>query len=105
MLFYCTCYLFKLICKFLSISANAKNSTWYQSLACENTVKGHYCCFSLDLGKRFADPTFGQVTEMATNGLKPEEKLFGAANFNSWKARLTTILDENDLDDLVFNAT
>ena len=42
---------------------------------------------------------------MATNGLKPEEKLSGAANFNSWKARLTSILDENDLDDLVFNAT
>ena len=42
---------------------------------------------------------------MATNDLKLEEKLFGAANFNSWKARLTTILDENDLDDLVFNAT
>ena len=42
---------------------------------------------------------------MATNGLKPEEKLSGATNFNSWKARLTAILDENDLDDLVFNAT
>ena len=26
MLFYCTCYLLKLICKFLSISVNAKNS-------------------------------------------------------------------------------
>ena len=42
---------------------------------------------------------------MAINGFKPEEKLYGSANFNSWKARLTTILDENDLDDLVFNAT
>ena len=42
---------------------------------------------------------------MATNGLKPKEKLSDAANFNSWKAKLTAILDENDLDDLVFNAT
>ena len=38
---------------------------------------------------------------MATNGFKPEEKLYGSANFNSWKARLTAILDENDLDDIV----
>ena len=42
---------------------------------------------------------------MATNGFKPEEKLYGSANFNSWKARLTAILDENDLDDIVFNVT
>ena len=34
---------------------------------------------------------------------KPEEKLYGSANFNSWKAKLTAILDENDLDDIVFN--
>ena len=42
---------------------------------------------------------------MATNGFKPEEKLYGSTNFNSWKARLTTILDENDLDDIVLNVT
>ena len=42
---------------------------------------------------------------MATNGFKPEEKLYGSANFNSWKARLTAILDENDLDDIVLNVT
>ena len=42
---------------------------------------------------------------MATVGFKPEEKLSGSANFNSWKARLTTILDENDLDDIVLNVT
>jgi len=42
---------------------------------------------------------------MATVGFKPEEKLFGSADFNSWKARLTTILDENDLDDFVLNVT
>ena len=40
---------------------------------------------------------------MATNGFKPEEKLYGSANFNSWKAKLTTILDETNLDDIVFN--
>ena len=40
---------------------------------------------------------------MATVGFKPEEKLSGSANFNSWKARLTAILDENDLDDIVLN--
>ena len=42
---------------------------------------------------------------MATVGFKPEEKLSGSANFNSWKARLTAILDENDLDDIVLNVT
>ena len=40
---------------------------------------------------------------MATNPFIPEEKLEGSANYNSWKARLTTILEENDLDDLVSN--
>ena len=42
---------------------------------------------------------------MDTIGFKPEEKLHGSANFNSWKAMLTTILDENDLDDIVLNVT
>ena len=42
---------------------------------------------------------------MSTVGFKPEEKLYGSANFNSWKARLTAILDENDLDDIVLNVT
>ena len=40
---------------------------------------------------------------MTTNPLRPEEKLEGSGNYNSWKAGLTTILEENDLDDLVFN--
>ena len=42
---------------------------------------------------------------MATVCFKPEEKLSGSTNFNSWKARLTAILDENDLDDIVLNVT
>ena len=42
---------------------------------------------------------------MAINIFRPEEKLQGLANFNSWKARLTTILEENDLDDIVFNVS
>ena len=40
---------------------------------------------------------------MATVGLKPEEKLSGSANFNSSKAKITAILNENDLDDIVLN--
>ena len=40
---------------------------------------------------------------MATNTFRPEEKLEGSANYNSWKARLIAILEENDLNDLVFN--
>ena len=40
---------------------------------------------------------------MATNIFRLEEKLQDSANYNSWKARLTTILEENDLDDVVFN--
>ena len=42
---------------------------------------------------------------MAVYAFKPEKKLYGSANFNSWKARLTAILDENDLDDIVLNVT
>ena len=40
---------------------------------------------------------------MATNTFRPEENLEGSTNYNSWKARFTAILEENDLDDLVFN--
>ena len=40
---------------------------------------------------------------MATNIFRPEEKLQGSTNYNSLKARLTTILEQNDLDDIVFN--
>ena len=40
---------------------------------------------------------------MATNICRPEEKLEGSRNYNSWEARLTTILEENDLDELAFN--
>ena len=40
---------------------------------------------------------------MAVNIFIPEEKLQGSDNYNSWKARLTAILEENDLDDIVFN--
>ena len=42
---------------------------------------------------------------MAINGFKPKEKLYHSTNFNSWKTRLTTILDENDLDGIVLNVT
>ena len=42
---------------------------------------------------------------MAINIFKPEEKLQGSANYNSWKARLTAILEENDLDEIVFTAS
>ena len=42
---------------------------------------------------------------MATVGFKPKEKLSGSTNFDSWKAKLTAILDENDLDDNVLNVT
>ena len=42
---------------------------------------------------------------MVVNIVKPEEKLQGSTNYNSWKARLTAILEENELDDIVFNVT
>ena len=41
---------------------------------------------------------------MAVKVFRPKEKLYGSANYNSWKARLTAILKQNDLDDIVFNA-
>ena len=56
----------------------------------------------LDLGI-FCRLDSGLVAEMDTNIFILEEKLQGSANYNSWKARLTTILEENDLDDMVFN--
>ena len=37
------------------------------------------------------------------NIFKPKEKLQGSANYNSWKARLTAILEENDLDDILLD--
>ena len=40
---------------------------------------------------------------MVVNIFKLEDKLQGSTNYNSWKARLTAILEENDLDDIVFN--
>ena len=40
---------------------------------------------------------------MSTNTFRPKEKLEGSVNYNSWKARLIAILEENDLDDLVLN--
>ena len=40
---------------------------------------------------------------MTTNPFRPEEKLEGSRNYNSWKAWLIAILEENDLDELVFN--
>ena len=45
------------------------------------------------------------MAEVTVNIFRLEEKLQGSANYNSWKARLTTILEENDLDDIVFNVT
>ena len=42
---------------------------------------------------------------MAVNIFRPEEKLQGSTNYNSWKAKLIAILEENDLDDIVFNVS
>ena len=41
---------------------------------------------------------------MAT-GLRVEERLEGATNFSSWKARIVLILQENELWDIVENTT
>jgi hypothetical protein len=40
---------------------------------------------------------------MALNSLKVEDKLDGASNFLSWKVRVTLLLEENDLWDIVKN--
>ena len=42
---------------------------------------------------------------MATNTFRPEERLEESTSYNFWKARLMATLEENDLDDLVLNAT
>ena len=41
---------------------------------------------------------------MAFDTFRPDERLEGSANYNSWKARLMATLEENNLDDLVINA-
>ena len=41
---------------------------------------------------------------MASITFRPEDRLEGSTNFNSWKARLMATLEENDLDDLVINS-
>ena len=38
---------------------------------------------------------------MTTPSVKSEDRLEGASNFNTWKARVLNILEESDLDDLV----
>jgi hypothetical protein len=38
---------------------------------------------------------------MASSSVKVEDRLEGASNFNSWKARVFNILEESDLDELV----
>ena len=40
---------------------------------------------------------------MTTVSIRPEDRLEGSSNFNSWKARIMATLEENDLDDLVTN--
>ena len=38
-------------------------------------------------------------------GLRVEDRLDGAANFNPWKARISLILEENELWDIVHSTT
>ena len=45
------------------------------------------------------------MVEIAVNIFRLEEKLQGSTNYKSWKARLTAILEENDLDYIVFNVS
>jgi hypothetical protein len=40
---------------------------------------------------------------MASTSLRFEDKLDGASNFLSWKVRVTLLLEENDLWDIVKN--
>ena len=40
---------------------------------------------------------------MTTASFRPEDRLEGSSNFNSWKDRILATIEENDLDDLVIN--
>jgi hypothetical protein len=40
---------------------------------------------------------------MASISVRPEDRLEGASNFNTWKARILNILEEHDLDGYVTN--
>ena len=44
---------------------------------------------------------FVQVEKMATTNLWFEDRLDGASNFLSWKARVTLLLKEHDLWEIV----
>jgi hypothetical protein len=41
------------------------------------------------------------ISEMATTCLRFEDRLDGASNFLSWKVRVTLLLEENDLCDII----
>jgi hypothetical protein len=43
-------------------------------------------------------------SEMASTSLRFEDRLDGASNFLSWKVRVTLLLEENDLWDIVKDA-
>ena len=62
----------------------------------------HITVVFLDLGTFCELRYLTCVAEMTTNPFRPKEKIEGSSNYNSWKARLIAILEENDLDDLVF---
>ena len=38
---------------------------------------------------------------MASISIRPEDRLEGTSNFNTWKARVINILEEHDLDSFV----
>jgi hypothetical protein len=45
------------------------------------------------------------ISEMASASLRFEDRLDGTSNFLSWKVRVTLLLEENDLWDIVKNVT
>jgi hypothetical protein len=41
------------------------------------------------------------ISEMASTSLIFDEKLYGASNYLSWKAKVTLLLEENNIWDII----
>jgi hypothetical protein len=62
----------------------------------QSTLAGHIFCFIFR-----SDKFVHLISEMTATILRFEDRLDGASNFFPWKVRVTLLLEENDLRDIV----
>ena len=79
---------------FKELHAHVKIQHGIRALHVKIAVRKQITVIFLDLGTFCRFKTY--ESEMATNTFRPEERLEGSTNYNSWKARLMATLEEND---------